>query len=466
MEGDIPSATFTHEAIFRHWERLRGWIAAQLAELALFDDLASAARRWEREGRPNDLLLVSRQLAHARDLQAREVVSFSGLLSEFVARSQKRQRARRLLAAAMSAMLLTVIAWFIKQEREQQRLARERALDEDAAAVMEPPINVPCNYFLADSHPIGPPSALPESGPQGSAVVKTGRESYRREEVVKTAYGEFLYARSRRRCGLVQDASLLLRAGGVATSNESVVAFGSQVSNSYVRAIMGEARRVEPRLDVELADYRGRLRWNIHLPPGAPETISVQNKIVWKGALSKIAGLGSDENKFPDYLLVTVLPTGFNEQGRIIMFAGLHGPATSATKMLLSPERWTALREVSKQMRGERAFQLLFGVEVQESSDRRREPSDIKFIAGHRIYLERRASSAPPSEIQAWQSAMINLLETRGFPPLSEKDRGRLYGCKDLDQLRTAHASAVEAISVDALLEGLARTCSPLLASP
>lgn len=452
-EGDEPTASFTHESIFKHWGTLRRWIAAQQADLSRYDDLENAAKRWQREGKPRDLLLVSKQLTQARQLRFREAVTFSVLVAEYVDRSITRQRIARAASAAVVITVTALSAWGVHAQRN-------RALDEAAAAVLEPPENMPCNYFLADSHPTAPPSALAVKGPQGAPFVTTGREGYRREEEVKEAYGAFIYERSQRRCNLVQDASALLKAGGAATAGGSVVAFGSQMSNSYVRMIMGDAKRDQPRFDVDLADYHGRLRWNAYLPINAPSTMSMQDGHRWPQGESRIGGLDDKDNKYPDYLLVTVLPTGLAEQGRIIIFAGLHGPGTSATKLLLSPESWRDLRRVSRQMRGERAFQLLFGVSVQERRDHTKEPTGIKLMFAHRIYLDRRDPNVPPVEVQAWQSAIIDTLRSRGLPALNEAETKDLYACRDLAQLRKAHEHAVSITSPGELLEGLAEPCA------
>src|SRR5262249_23721777 len=46
-EGREPYAEVAHEAIFRHWEKLKGWIAAEREFLAWKTGLEATRRAWE-----------------------------------------------------------------------------------------------------------------------------------------------------------------------------------------------------------------------------------------------------------------------------------------------------------------------------------------------------------------------------------------------------------------------------------
>src|SRR5205085_11517427 len=51
-----------HEALIRHWPRLRTWLDVERDSLRLRESLRQAARDWERRGRARDLLYRGSQL--------------------------------------------------------------------------------------------------------------------------------------------------------------------------------------------------------------------------------------------------------------------------------------------------------------------------------------------------------------------------------------------------------------------
>src|SRR4051812_40178665 len=67
-EGREPYAEVAHEAIFRRWEALRGWVAAEREFLIWKAALEADRRVWEGapEGEKTDALLMGLGLAHAR----------------------------------------------------------------------------------------------------------------------------------------------------------------------------------------------------------------------------------------------------------------------------------------------------------------------------------------------------------------------------------------------------------------
>ncbi len=124
------SVSVVHEAMFSHWNRSRDWIDQHRDLLRVRGRVETAAGRWEREGRPRDLLLPDgRLLAEAQDLLAHgRELSFVGPVDAFVAESAAAQR-RRLYRRVAALVVLTVgvavaavISWYQYQSFTRNRL--------------------------------------------------------------------------------------------------------------------------------------------------------------------------------------------------------------------------------------------------------------------------------------------------------------------------------------------------------
>jgi very-short-patch-repair endonuclease/formylglycine-generating enzyme required for sulfatase activity len=59
---DGGTVEVAHEALFRRWERLKGWIAGAQEDLILLRQVRSAAQEWEKKGRPDFLLWPQERL--------------------------------------------------------------------------------------------------------------------------------------------------------------------------------------------------------------------------------------------------------------------------------------------------------------------------------------------------------------------------------------------------------------------
>ena len=155
-EGGETYAEVAHEAIFRRWDRLRDWMAAERDFLVWKTVLEADRRRWEQASAPtrNDALLMGLALAQAQSWLAkraedlpkvdREFIDLS-LQREALERHQKESLRRRVLVTAVAALVVvTVLAVFslfqwrmaeqqraeaVKQEQVAQR-ERDRAEEE------------------------------------------------------------------------------------------------------------------------------------------------------------------------------------------------------------------------------------------------------------------------------------------------------------------------------------------------
>jgi tetratricopeptide (TPR) repeat protein len=133
-EGGETYAEVAHEAIFRRWEKLRDWMAAEREFLVWRSGLEADRRKWEQapQASRNDALLMGLALAQAQSWLAkraedlarddREFIDLS-LRREILERRQREALRRRVLWTAIVALLVvTVLAAFsVLQWREAER---------------------------------------------------------------------------------------------------------------------------------------------------------------------------------------------------------------------------------------------------------------------------------------------------------------------------------------------------------
>jgi formylglycine-generating enzyme required for sulfatase activity len=121
-----PSATETyaevaHEAIFRRWDKLRDWIAAEREFLAWRTSLEAARRSWEMAPPQSrsDALLSGLMLAQAHAFLAQRPDDFLSIDRDFIAQSierdrRVRRRVRRFQASAyvlLVAIIVALVGW-------------------------------------------------------------------------------------------------------------------------------------------------------------------------------------------------------------------------------------------------------------------------------------------------------------------------------------------------------------------
>lgn len=119
--GAAVCAEVSHEALFEHWLRLRGWLEEGRVALALAQEAESAAREWVAEGRNEGLLWRAPKLGRLQDLAAQAPLpgpsmdfleAGLALARREVAQLEERQRARE----------------GVERAREQERRTLRRAL--------------------------------------------------------------------------------------------------------------------------------------------------------------------------------------------------------------------------------------------------------------------------------------------------------------------------------------------------
>jgi formylglycine-generating enzyme required for sulfatase activity len=106
-EGGETYAEVAHEAIFRRWEKLRDWIAAEREFLAWRNGLEAARRAWQAtpdRSKP-DALLMGLALAQAQSWLAKRPEDLPEPDREFIALSSKAARRRRRRVQALVGVL-------------------------------------------------------------------------------------------------------------------------------------------------------------------------------------------------------------------------------------------------------------------------------------------------------------------------------------------------------------------------
>ena len=123
-EGGETYAEVAHEAIFRRWEKLRDWIAAEREFLAWKSGLEAARRAWQAtpDKSKNDALLMGLPLDQAQSWLAKRREDLSVANRDFIDQSTKREnkvrararRGRALVYVLLVSIIGGLIAW-IKQ---------------------------------------------------------------------------------------------------------------------------------------------------------------------------------------------------------------------------------------------------------------------------------------------------------------------------------------------------------------
>jgi WD40 repeat protein/transcriptional regulator with XRE-family HTH domain len=131
---DERTVVVAHEALIRHWPRLRGWIDADRAGLLLHRRLTDAARQWDTLDRETAALYRGARLATAREWAIDHPDRLSQLERDFLTASQAneqteedaaRRRARRLRGLVSGFGVLAVIVaalavWALDQRSNAQ----------------------------------------------------------------------------------------------------------------------------------------------------------------------------------------------------------------------------------------------------------------------------------------------------------------------------------------------------------
>jgi hypothetical protein len=121
-----------HEALIRHWPRLRGWIEADRAGLLIHRHLSAAVREWDTLKREPASLYRGARLATASEWASDHNEHISQLERDFLTASrmseERRTRRLRVLASALATLTALVAAlavWALDQRSDARRQATQ-----------------------------------------------------------------------------------------------------------------------------------------------------------------------------------------------------------------------------------------------------------------------------------------------------------------------------------------------------
>lgn len=108
-------AEVAHEAVFRRWEKLRGWIAAEHQFLAWRAGLEAARRAWQAtpDSTRNDAVLMGAALVQAQSWIAKRREDLPVLDRDFIDRSAARQSKAKRMARRVRALVLVLLVGII-----------------------------------------------------------------------------------------------------------------------------------------------------------------------------------------------------------------------------------------------------------------------------------------------------------------------------------------------------------------
>jgi hypothetical protein len=130
-EGGETYAEVAHEAIFRRWDKLREWIAAERDFLAWRSGLEAARRTWQATPgtSKHDALLMGAALAQAQSQNAKRAEDLPAVDREFIALSMARERKVQARARGVQALIYVLLVsvigslvGIIEKEQIKERL--------------------------------------------------------------------------------------------------------------------------------------------------------------------------------------------------------------------------------------------------------------------------------------------------------------------------------------------------------
>src|SRR5271169_1375301 len=114
-EGGETYAEVAHEAVFRRWDKLREWIAAEREFLAWRTGLEAARRVWQAtpDGSKSDALLMGAALTQAQSWLEKRRDDLSGVDCDFIDQGTQRERRARARARRVQALVYVLLVGII-----------------------------------------------------------------------------------------------------------------------------------------------------------------------------------------------------------------------------------------------------------------------------------------------------------------------------------------------------------------
>ncbi|MBS0155509.1 MAG: SUMF1/EgtB/PvdO family nonheme iron enzyme [Nitrospira sp.] len=111
-DGTEETIEVSHEALVRHWSKLKGWIKAKRKLLVWQEQLNTMMRQWEADNRSADLLLRGRALWEAEDQLSKIGEDLSDDERQFITVSTNRRKRIRMARIALPTLAGFIILMF------------------------------------------------------------------------------------------------------------------------------------------------------------------------------------------------------------------------------------------------------------------------------------------------------------------------------------------------------------------
>jgi hypothetical protein len=114
-EAGETHAEVAHEAVFRRWDKLREWIAAEREFLAWRTGLEAARRAWQNtpDSSKSEALLMGVAMTQAQSWLARRRQELSGVNRDFIDQGTRRERKARARARRLQALVYVLLVGII-----------------------------------------------------------------------------------------------------------------------------------------------------------------------------------------------------------------------------------------------------------------------------------------------------------------------------------------------------------------
>ena len=138
-DNNVPTVEIVHEALIRHWQRLKGWMQEDRSFRVWQNNLRVAIVEWQRTGQDTNALLRGARLAEAEERLLENInilaISEQGYIKASLnyqnKEDQKKRRFTRLIIIGLSCVMvlisgLATLSYFnYLQAKEQKQLAEE-----------------------------------------------------------------------------------------------------------------------------------------------------------------------------------------------------------------------------------------------------------------------------------------------------------------------------------------------------
>jgi hypothetical protein len=165
-----------HEALIKHWQKLRGWVNEEREFLVWREKLRVLLKQWQESGHDEGALLRGLPLAEALQWRVSHAEYLAGAKDEleFIRESEKarkKQRRRRGIAAAAGMLLVTAVmaVFFVlwKDAEQQKVVAEQKTVEARKEKDKAEEQTITANYNLAKAFEEKALTALKAAAQQG-----------------------------------------------------------------------------------------------------------------------------------------------------------------------------------------------------------------------------------------------------------------------------------------------------------